>query len=134
MHFENRRPDQSEERILPLINVVFLLLIFFMIAGTLSVTEPFDIKPTHSDTEAQVATDTLRILLGHQGQLALQEKTVTEVFLLTEVGKKIASNPSTRVQLKADGRVAGNKVVQLMERLREAGVEKLQLLTTPENM
>lgn len=28
MHFPERRPDQTEERILPLINVVFLLLIF----------------------------------------------------------------------------------------------------------
>jgi len=51
MHFPERRPDPTEERVLPLINVVFLLLIFFMLAGSLSVTEPFDIEPPASQSQ-----------------------------------------------------------------------------------
>ena len=42
------RPRPGEdERILPLINVVFLLLIFFMLAGRLAVSDPFaaDVSP-----------------------------------------------------------------------------------------
>ena len=42
-----RKPD-SEERVLPLINVVFLLLIFFMLAGRLSEAELFEVTPPES--------------------------------------------------------------------------------------
>ena len=40
-----RAQRPSEENVLPLINIVFLLLIFFMIAGALSVTAPFELDP-----------------------------------------------------------------------------------------
>jgi hypothetical protein len=77
-----------------------LLLIFFMIAGTLTVTEPFDINPPQSDNQGEVEADTWRILLGQQGQLALQEKPVTEQVLLAQIGRQLADNPATRIQLK----------------------------------
>ncbi|MCG8693196.1 MAG: biopolymer transporter ExbD, partial [Minwuiales bacterium] len=44
--FTSRRSD--DDRILPLINVVFLLLIFFMLAGRLSAGDPFRVDPPAS--------------------------------------------------------------------------------------
>ena len=40
-----KRPRSTEDNILPLINVVFLLLIFFMLAGVLTQSPPFSLTP-----------------------------------------------------------------------------------------
>nr|VFJ73469.1 MAG: outer membrane transport energization protein ExbD [Candidatus Kentron sp. FW] len=131
MHFEETRIDDSEARILPLINVVFLLLIFFMVAGSLSVTEPFHVEPPQSASGDAGEQDVLRILLGFDGQLALDGEVVDEKTLLALIKERLASEPKPGVQLKADGRIAGNRIVLLTEDLRAAGVEELRLLTLP---
>nr|VFJ51435.1 MAG: outer membrane transport energization protein ExbD [Candidatus Kentron sp. FW]VFJ57632.1 MAG: outer membrane transport energization protein ExbD [Candidatus Kentron sp. FW] len=131
MHFEETHTDNSEARILPLINVVFLLLIFFMVAGSLSVTEPFHVEPPQSASGDAGEQDVLRILLGFDGQLALDGEVVDEKTLLALIKERLASEPKPGVQLKADGRIAGNRIVLLTEDLRGAGVEELRLLTLP---
>lgn len=132
MRFGQRQPDRAvhnETSVLPLINVVFLLLIFFMIAGSWSVTEPFSVEPPHSASEGATENDTLRLLLGKDQQLAIDGRLMSENDLLAEVKQRIAENPELRIALKADAKIAGNRVVLLMEKLREAGVERLYLMT-----
>ena len=133
MHFPDRRPDQTEERILPLINVVFLLLIFFMIAGSLSVTEPFDLEPPASRGEGEHEPDSLMILLGQDGQLALKNELIEEVALLERLARELKDKPDTRITLKADNRLPANQLVRFTQTLYEAGVKKLHLLTVQED-
>ena len=131
MRFEETHTDDSEARILPLINVVFLLLIFFMVAGSLSVTEPFDVEPPQSASGDASEQDVLRILLGFDGQLALDGEVLGKETLLARIKERLASKPKPGVQLKADGGIAGNRIALLMEDLRKVGVEELRLLTLP---
>ena len=132
MHFPDRRPDQSEERILPLINVVFLLLIFFMIAGSLTVTEPFEVEPPSSQSEGIHEPDSLVILMGQDGRFALNNQVLSEAELLTQVEARVKHQPQTQITLKADGQLPGNQLVRFTQELYEAGVEQLRLLTLPE--
>lgn len=132
MHFEQRRPDNSEERILPLINVVFLLLIFFMIAGSMTVTEPFAVEAPQSASTGETAPEPLSILFAGDGRLALQGEPLSRPELLQRIGQRLSADPETPVQLKADNSAQGNHVVQLLEELHQAGVEKLRLITVAE--
>ena len=125
-----RRND--DDSILPLINVVFLLLIFFMLAGKLSAGDPFRIDPPASVSDAQVAAEYMEILIGADGRLALDDALVDEAGLSTGVKRRLGQGGEVRVHLKADGAAAALQVVGIMELLRDAGVEKLQLLTVPE--
>ena len=122
-----KRPRNDDDRILPLINIVFLLLIFFMVAGHLSATDPFAITPPHSDTETTPDMDTHLILIDRQGRLALDGLPLTEPALLEAFG----SSSMSSVRIKADGAVDAIRVIALMERLRGAGLTDLQLLTVP---
>jgi biopolymer transport protein ExbD len=132
MHFPDRRPDQSEERILPLINVVFLLLIFFMIAGSLSVMDPFEVEPPSSASEGAHDPDGVTILMGNDGRLALDGEPLPEAELLVRIASRLAEEPLTPITLKADGAASANQLVRFTQALYEAGVEKLQLLARPE--
>jgi len=129
MHFPAPRPDQTEERILPLINVVFLLLIFFMLAGSLSVSEPFEVKPPVARSAGELERDSLTILMGADGRMALNNEVLTQAELLARVRTTLATQPQTRIALKADGRLAGNRLVRFTQALYAAGVQRLQLVT-----
>ena len=109
-----RRKD-DDERILPLINVVFLLLIFFMLAGHLAASDPFEIAPPRSASD--------------DGRLALDGVEIEEAGLVALVAVRVAESASLRVQFKADGRSDATQAVAIMEQLREAGVKRLKLLT-----
>lgn len=131
MHFPEPRPRNHEERILPLINVVFLLLIFFMLAGRLAAIDPFQITPPTSDSEGPAARQELLVLVGADGRLALDNQVMEAAALRDAVAVRLVENVGAGVRLKADSATAATEVVAVMELLREAGVERLTLLTVP---
>jgi len=126
------RPRNDDERILPLINVVFLLLIFFMIAGQLSATDAFQVEPAESASEGEPEREDALVLVGQDGRLALDGEELEAGALEAALRERVDERPGLRVRLKADGRAAATKVVAVMERLRAAGIKRLHLLTIPE--
>ena len=129
MQFQPSRPRNDDERILPLINIVFLLLIFFMLAGRFSATDPFQITPPQSVSEGQAATQDLVVQMAADGRLAVNGMLLDESALEAQVAQRLSGAEGVRVRLKADGGAAAVQVVAVMELLREAGVKRLQLLT-----
>ena len=123
-----RGPRNDEERILPLINIVFLLLIVFMLAGQLNASDPFRIEPPFSISEGQAKERGMTILMDASGRLALDGAVIEAAALKEEVAARVAGGSIGEVRLKADGEVDAAKVVALLELLRDAGVETLQLL------
>lgn len=124
-----RRPRNDDDRILPLINVVFLLLIFFMLAGRLAPTDPFRIDPPTSVNAGEVETEALVVQVSADGRLALNGEEMERAALKAAVSEHVGAGRVGTVRLKADGAVAASDVVAVMELLREAGIGALQLLT-----
>ena len=114
---------------LPLINVVFLLLIFFILSGRLASVDPFRTEPPRSASEGLTQERHMVVFVGADGRLALDGTIMDETALSGAVARQ---GPSRTVHLKADGRAGAVRVVAVMELLRSAGVEKLDLLTVLE--
>lgn len=129
----SRRPVDEDERILPLINVVFLLLVFFMVAGRLTADDPFPLEPPRSASEGP-PTEGLLIALGPGGELALDGAMMGEADLLTAVQGQLARAPQTEIRVKADGGAQAAGLVALLGHLRKAGAETVMLMTVPEAM
>jgi len=133
MQFQRRRKKMdSEERILPLINVVFLLLIFFMLAGQLAASDLFRVDPPSSAAAAKETAEAespaeVRILFSADGRLALDGAAIERDALAAAMSARLAESPEAKVILKADGAAEASAVVALMESLRDSGVTDLQL-------
>jgi biopolymer transport protein ExbD len=124
------RAKNDDERILPLINVVFLLLIFFMLAGHLAATDPFHIEPPVSASETEPDEPGHVILVGTDGRVALDGNVLDDETLKSALSGFVDSG-ATQFRLKADGAAAAVRLVEIMELLRSAGVEKVHVLTVP---
>ena len=117
--------------ILPLINVVFLLLIFFMLAGQLTAAGPFKVTPPVSQqaaAERQAAVPReAAVLVAADGRLALNGQPVDAPALKAAMAADLARQPDLPVSLRADRAAEAVAVVAVMETLRDAGVRRLQL-------
>lgn len=121
-----RRP--ALEPALPLINVVFLLLIFFMLAGVLAKRPLVEVTPPESHI-ANTPEDSQALLLiiktdGHW-YFEDSDTALTREQLVAHV--KTLENPSPRIMADAD--IPLSVLREKLEILREAGIEDIRLVT-----
>ena len=124
-----RPPSRATaENILPMINVVFLLLIFSMLAGALQTADLYEIDPLTSRSE--VAADQMEavVLIDRLGRIAFDGVEMDGESLRDAISAQLALRPEVVVRLKADGRVSTPRVVEMMELMQDAGVDRLVLL------
>lgn len=115
-------------------DVAFLLLIFFL------TTTKFDIKqglglvlPPPSDPTAQrvrVQEDNIaRVWINREGRVALDEEEVTLPNLESTIRRRVTENPDLVISLRTDRRSRYFHMVDVLDRLRLAGAEKISLST-----
>jgi biopolymer transport protein ExbD len=130
MRLHRPRKREMPENTIPLINVVFLLLIFFMLAGRLSQPEPFGVTPPQSASQQQPGEQDTVVYVGADGTLALGR----EKLPLSELPGALAAargESDQPVRLKADAEAEANRVIRVMETLKKAGITQVVVLTKP---
>lgn len=124
---------EQGENVIPLINIVFLLLIFFMLAGTLMPPDPFAVTPPEARAGLETqAPDEGLLLLSSGGDVAFEGAPTSLEALPEKVESRLRDNPSLDLTVKADARVSTHHLLDVMDALRSAGAERLLLLTTPD--
>ena len=121
--------QDQDEPTLPLINVVFLLLIFFMIAGTFQSMPPLDIEPAAANGGEAKETAAPPIAVDARGTIAIGERVVKVDGFEDAWRQQTRGSAYDRVRVYADGALEANRLVELMEKLRALGVQNVQLLT-----
>lgn len=124
MDFAARRPRRERrENIVPMINVVFLLLIFFLMSAQIAPQEPFEVAlPKSAGTGEARAQDTLYV--SATGTLYLNGVTGAAVYAEASGLAK-----ETLIRMHADADLPARQLAQIMQQLGQAGVTQIQLAT-----
>ncbi|MCP4287600.1 MAG: biopolymer transporter ExbD [Gammaproteobacteria bacterium] len=132
-----RREKQhgNDDHLIPLINVVFLMLIFFMVIGRIAPSDLFQIDPPLSQSHRQLANNSITILIAANGALAVDRKAVSlETLIPTlEVALQTAADKSSEkpgIHIRADGLLTAGQLAPILEQLRSSGKSKVRLLTS----
>ena len=133
MKIEEQRRKPVYENLLPLVNVVFLLLIFFMVAGAFTEPEMFTIDTPEATTDLAAERKILKILMNAEGQLAVNNMPVEKEMLAATVKMFVSANQYTKVQLKADANSRAIVIVELLELLELTDVHSVHLITTDDS-
>ncbi|MEO1013927.1 MAG: biopolymer transporter ExbD [Pseudomonadota bacterium] len=130
MKIVSSRPKRELVNITPLIDVVFILLVFFMLAGAIERPPPVDVTPPRSDTELSGEEEDVVVLVGADGDIAFQGQVMpNDGEFVRAATLWFAVRPNSSIQLKADADADAARVIQVMELLREAGAQYLALVT-----
>ena len=133
-----RLPDEPELplqiNILPMIDVIFAILTFF-IMSTLFLTRseglPVNLPKAATAKQQQVPTK-ITITVDEKEQVSLNRKPIAVDDLTAQVRTLVGSNPEVLVIINADEKVDYGRVVAVMDRVRQVPGAKLAIATQRE--
>ena len=120
--------------LVPLINIVFLLLIFFMLTGTLKRSDIFDISPPESLTGADAEAPELVLLISKSNKLALNNQNIEFSELNTKLLNIVQEFPLQEVLIKADGKATSGTLSKVINVIREVGIKRAAIVTKTINV
>jgi len=129
------RPPKKRSVIIsvtPLIDVLFLLLIFFMISTTFLSTPAIKLELPKAKYADAVRQNPLVVHINSSGAVFLNDEPVDMSLLAAALGMKLQESTEKAVVLKADSRVTHGTVVQVMDIVKGAGAKRLVVSTKPE--
>ena len=128
-----RRPSQPNVsiNIAPLVDVVFLLVIFFAVSTTFLEEAGLKLELPSSTSTTQRESNQLTVLLAADGTLSFEGEVFDEEQLGAKLTQALDGHETKRVVLKADGGARHADVVRLMDLIRDSGAEGLTLGARP---
>jgi biopolymer transport protein ExbD len=115
----------------PLVDITLVLLIIFMVVAKMVVSQsvPLDLPKAASGTDVQVV---FSIELYANGDITVDQKKLANddaLFALAKEGH--ARNADLRAVIKADGTVQHQRVIHVLDLLKQSGVSKIAFGVTP---
>ncbi len=111
--------------IAPLIDIIFLLLIFFMLTSHFEIISGIDIElPDISERGPDRSADSIIVALDKTGNCFLQKEKVTPKDLHLRL-KEMSRDRRINLMLQADKDVKHGKVVEIMDLAKDAGVTSI---------
>jgi len=116
--------------ITPLVDVVFLMLIFFMVSTTFNVSSSLKLDlPSSNATVQPKEIKQVTISINADGALYVQDEPVLDNDLRKRVLNVSKGDPNMRVVLRADAETHHKRVVYVLDTLRELGMSKVGIAT-----
>ncbi|MBV1897446.1 MAG: biopolymer transporter ExbD [Rhodobacteraceae bacterium] len=119
-----RRP--RTESIVPMINVVFLLLIFFLMTSHLVPPEPFEVTLPEARSDTDPDTDPV-LHLHKTGRLSFEQSE--GYAAIAQVAQ--TAGASATILLRADAGLEASVLARVLRQLADAGLAKVDLIVTP---
>lgn len=116
----------------PMIDIVFQLLIFFMVTAVFAVTPGLDIKLPEAEEAQAPEKENLFIVVDQDGNMKLNHQTVTFSNLKDRLQEKrqLLDN-TTMIIIQGDERATHGQIVQIMDIARQVGVVDQIIATEP---
>ncbi len=131
MDLDDEQDSPATINVVPLIDVLFALLTFF-IMSTLFLTRqeglPVNLPKAATSQQSQIPTR-ITVTVDPKGQLSLNKKPTTVETLTEQIRTLMGKNPEIVVVINADNKVEHGNVVAVMDRVRQIKGAKLAIAT-----
>ncbi|GAB6100768.1 hypothetical protein JCM16358_26470 [Halanaerocella petrolearia] len=134
--FETNLKKKLDVKLLPMIDVMLFLVIFFMLFTTFKVT-PAGMKinlPQARTVTEQKQDSKVRINITADGQLSIDKNLISLSNLKSQVVGLVKEDQDTLFIIKADKQVEYRQIVKVMDTIRQVGGHRLALAADKEEM
>jgi len=129
MEFERRRYNHSYMNIAPLVDVVFLLLLFFMLTSRLIREPTLKVRLPESKT-ATTEQETIRtITITRRGKIFFMDREVRLKGLQRAVRESLTDRKKGSLRIKADRDADVGLLVNVIDEVRLAGIKDFSIVT-----
>ena len=130
--FQDHQNETSGEiNISPLIDVVFILLIFFIVTANFIKEPGLEINRPDAETSEVQENAAILIAVGPTGEIWMDGRRIDARQVKANVVKLLADNPQGSVVIQADEKAMADTIIQVMDGARDAGVFNISLASEP---
>ncbi len=128
-----RGGDQPQQiDISPLIDMVFILLIFFMVSSTFVKDMDIDIQRPSAASAEPSSTKAVRVYVDARGEAFLDGQPVRTWMIQSRLRDRLAALSDKTVLVVADAKVPAGKLVEVVDQCRLAGADEVAVATDKE--
>jgi len=133
MRVPRKGPEKARLEVIPMIDIIFFLLVFFMIS-TLSMTinRGLQVNLTKAASSQRDLRESLNITVTREGDIFLNKEPVTLQEISQRVQAGLGKDPELLAVINADDHAIHGAVVDVMDKVRLAGVTRLAIAVKPE--
>ncbi len=123
-----RSSDEAQINITPMLDIVFIMLIFFIV--TTSFVSEFGVdvnRPTNTSIEQQEQSEIIAVRIDENDQIFVQERLVDVRAVRANIESGLAAQPEAAVVIVADRLAAAGLLVRVVDQARVAGAGRVSL-------
>ena len=133
MRVPRTAPEKARIEIIPMIDIIFFLLVFFMIS-TLSMTinRGLPVNLPKAASSQSNLRESFNITVTREGDIFLNKEPITLQEISQRVQAGLVKDPELLAVINADDHAIHGTVVEIMDKVRLAGVSRLAIAVKPE--
>ena len=133
MILRRRERKRARIEIIPMIDVVFFLLVFFMMASlSMTVYRGLPVNLPRATSGSTPPAESAAITVSRDGQAYLDRQPVTREVLGQRLRGLVGANPLVAIIITADEAAMHGRVVDVLDEVRTAGVTRMAIAIRPE--
>ena len=124
----HRSDDEAEINITPMLDIVFIMLIFFIVTTSFVKEIGLDVnRPSNAPVKEQKQSEVIAVRITETGQILIQNRLVDIRAVRANIESGLASKPDAAVVVIADRESDAGLLVRVIDQARVAGAEKVSL-------
>ena len=124
--------EEEEINITPRLDVVFILLIFFIVTANFIKEPGLEVNRPDSETAEPTENAAILIAVGNAGEIYMDGRRIDKRQVKANVVRLLAENPQGSVVIQADEKATADTIMAVMDGAREAGVYNISLASEPQ--
>lgn len=127
--FERKRHRPRRIVLIPMIDITFMLVLFFLIGGQLQSVTIVDVELPVAASGKLLDEGPVQVVLGKYDEILINDILFDEKAASNEMKRQLDVNAERIVTIKADANSSANRLVAFMEMIREAGGKNISVIT-----
>ena len=126
----NVKAKRKEINLIPLVNIIFLLLTFFMVAGTIEKVDPFALNLPEAAKKGAGKPQRISVIYMHKdGRIAVNDDLVSRKDFQTILNTLLLENKSKELVIKSDAEVKSADLIWVMRSIESVGGSNVSIVT-----
>ena len=119
--------EESQIDLTPMLDVVFIMLIFFIVTSTFVKESGVDVTRPEAETAVVTESNSIRIGISAANQIFMDKRQIDKRAIRANVEKSLAENPGAAVIIVADQDSNTSTLIDVMDQARMAGATSVSV-------
>ncbi len=128
----NKQEEDAKIDITPMLDVVFIMLIFFIVTASFIKESGVRVEKPEAETAIKKPKATILLAIDRNNEIWLDKNNIDSRAIKATIGRLRAENPEGEVVVQADVESTAEMVIKVVEALQDAGIDIPTIATKSE--